>query len=444
MVHPVSRNRPVRRVRIAAGCLVLGAAPAAAQHGMAAFVQRTGGAAPTPEAEPATMAAPTVTPATTAGTPAAAPDAEPPVTSASVAPFPVEAPAIDPEQEAPGPWRLFDGVFAASDVTAGGWLQLGWHGDSTDLFNSDPDRLNLHQAWLFVEKLADGTGEGLGWGYRLDALWGTDGGDTNSFGNPDGGWDAEDSFDTGDGYGFAIPQLYVELASGDLNVKVGHFYTLIGYEVVGAPGNFFYSHAITMYNSEPFTHSGVLASWAASEDTTFYGGWTAGWDTGFDQFEDGSNLLGGVSTSLSDDATIAYMTTIGDFGARGRDGFMQSVVVDVALTEDLNYVGQSDILRVGSTGEDTFGLNQYLFYTVDEDLALGARFEWWKADAMTGYAPHGGDLSGGSMISYYEATFGANYKVNENIMVRPEFRYDWSEGADYNQGILGVDVIATF
>ena len=370
-------------------------------------------------------------------------------------PIGVAHPAIDDEAlEAAGEeetsWKLFDGIMADTGIELGGWAQLGFHTASNDLFNSDPDRINVQQTWLFAEKVAASSNGALGFGFRVDGLYGTDAGDTVSFGNGldrngnPRGFDAGSNFDKGDGYGFALPQAYVEVASGDLSVKAGHFYTLIGYEVVGAPGNFFYSHAITMYNSEPFTHTGVLGSYAASEDTTFYGGWTAGWDTGFDQFGSGSNFLGGVSTTINDDVSLAYMTTIGDFGARGDDGFMQSLVVDVALADDLNYVVQSDLLHVGSTDEDNIGINQYLFYTVDDKLSIGGRFEWWRADVTTGYAPHGGSLPSTGSVSYFEATVGVNYLLTPNVMLRPEYRYDWSGGANYNQGIFGFDLVATF
>ncbi len=49
-----------------------------------------------------------------------------------------------------------------------------------------------------------------------------------------------------------------------------------------------------MFNSEPFTHTGVLGTYTGNDDVTLYGGWTLGWDTGFDQFDGGSNFLGGV------------------------------------------------------------------------------------------------------------------------------------------------------
>ena len=74
----------------------------------------------------------------------------------------------------------------------------------------------------------------------------------------------------------AIPQLYVEAGYGDLSVKAGHFYTIIGYEVVQATGNFFYSHAYTFNFSEPFTHTGVLATYNASDDVTDLG-WLHAW-----------------------------------------------------------------------------------------------------------------------------------------------------------------------
>lgn len=347
-------------------------------------------------------------------------------------------------------WKAFDSLFDETGISVGGWVSLGYHTESNDLFNSDPDRVNLHQAWLFAEKLAESDNGEIAFGFRFDGLYGTDGGDTASFGNSldssgqTQGFDAGGNFQRGGGYGWALPQVYVEVAGSDWSVKAGHFYTLIGYEVVGAPGNFFYSHAITMYNSEPFTHSGVLGSYAASENTTYYGGWTAGWDTGFDQFENGSNFLGGVSTSLSDELSMAYMATLGDFGARGDDGFMQSLVVDVAVNEKLNYVAQSDLLTVGETGEDNIGLNQYLFYNATDIVTLGTRVEWWKGDAITGYAPHGGTVPVSGSTSYYEVTFGANVQLDPNIMLRPEFRYDWSPGADYEQGIFGVDLVATF
>ena len=340
------------------------------------------------------------------------------------------------------PWELCDG---SGGIDVGGWLQFGYHSNVTPLstvrnegfsFNDHPDRVNLHQAWMYIEKTADGS-NGADFGFRADIMYGVDAAQTQAFGNPAGSWDFGNGWDNGAGYGWALPQLYGEIASGDLSIIAGHFYTLIGYEVVTAPDNFFYSHAYTMFNSEPFTHTGALATYAASDNLEVYGGWTAGWDTGFDQFEGGSSFLGGFSTSLSENASFTYITTAGDLGWRGNDGYTHSIVVDVTLSDKLNYVFQSDYVNVddfvqtdGFTNED-FGINNYLFYTINDCLAFGTRLEWWSTDA-----------GGAGSEDFFGATFGANYRPHANIIFRPEVRYDDTPTGD--QTTFGMDAIFTF
>ncbi len=345
-------------------------------------------------------------------------------------------------------WKLFGSACEEPRVNIGGWLQAGYHSESNGLFNTNPDEFNLHQAWLFVERAAVSQNGQLGFGYRFDGMYGIDSGDTAAFGNTQDIFGNPRGFDNGFGrgadYGWAIPQLYGEVAGENWSAKVGHFYTLVGYEVVTAPDNFFYSHAMTMYNSEPFTHTGAIGTFNVSDDLTVYAGWTLGWDTGFDQFQDGSSFLGGFSTPLSDASTLTYITTIGDLGARGSDAYSHSIVVDTAVSDNFNWVVQSDLLRVGSTGEDNVGLNQYFLYSISDCLGVGSRLEWWKGDSLTGYAPHGGVLPATGSHSYYGATFGVNYKPHANIVVRPEYRVDWSPALGYEEGYFGVDVIALF
>ncbi len=328
-------------------------------------------------------------------------------------------------------------------LNIGGWFSMGYHSESNDLFNSSPDGFNLHQGWLFVEKEAKSENGGIGLGFRFDGMYGIDANDTQAFGNPGATWDLDPRFTRGGGYGWALPQVYGEVAMGDFSVKVGHFYTLVGYEVVTAPDNFFYSHAITMYNSEPFTHTGAIATWALNDNLTVYGGWTAGWDTGFD-FTTGSNFLGGFTRQFNEDASLTYITTFGDFGARGSDAYSHSFVLDMTLTENLSSVLQSDLVRVGSTGEDNVGLNHYMFYKLSDRVSIGKRSEWWKGDNITGYAPHGGVLPAGGSHSHYAQTVGLNVRANSNVTFRPEYRYNFSPAVDYEESVLGFDMVVTY
>ncbi len=45
----------------------------------------------------------------------------------------------------------------------GGWLQSGYTNKSDGVLNTRPDSWNVHQAWVYVEKIADGS-EGLAFG----------------------------------------------------------------------------------------------------------------------------------------------------------------------------------------------------------------------------------------------------------------------------------------
>eukprot|EP00913_Durusdinium_trenchii_P028293 g26521.t1 len=312
-----------------------------------------------------------------------------------------------------------------SPIKVGGWMQWGYHSKNNGLFNNHKDNVNLHQLWFYTEKVADGS-KGLDFGFRFDAMYGVDAADTQAFGNRPGSWDFMNNFDHGI-YGFALPQLYGEVACGDLSVKIGHFFTIVGYEVVTAPDNFFYSHAYTMYNSEPFTHTGALATYKASDDVTLYGGWTAGWDTGFDRVDDGSNFLGGASLALTDDITFTYVTTIGDFGARG-EGYSHSAVADFKLDENWNYVLQSDLVNTNNGADHQYGVNQYLFYTYNEKIRFGSRFEWWKNAGNSQFA----------------STSGVNIKPWNNFILRPEVRYDWNPGTGVDFTTFGIDAILTY
>jgi Putative beta-barrel porin-2, OmpL-like. bbp2 len=339
------------------------------------------------------------------------------------------------------------------DYNYGGWVSIGYHTDFTRFsdentqllsFNDHPDHLNFDQVWFYGEKVANAGACSSDWGFRYDMLYGLDAQKTQAFGNEHPVWDV--TFDNGV-YGWAIPQAYAEVAYGDWSIKAGHFFTVVGYEVVPDPDNFFYSHSFTFFNSEPFTHTGVLATYTANDCLTVYNGWTLGWDTGFDQFGNGSNYLGGLSYTKND-VTFTYILTAGDLGWRG-EGYTHSIVADAKLSDKWEYVLQSDYVKVTPTNAGGFddtdiGINQYLFYTLNDCWAVGGRMEWWKSDFQS---------AGPDNRSYYELTGGINYKPHANVIVRPEIRYNWTPaedayendwGVDFNQTVFGIDAIFTY
>ncbi len=70
------------------------------------------------------------------------------------------------------PWKLVDGDI--NGWTIGGWSNVGYHTYNTfNNFNNYADRVQLQQQWFYAEKIADGSC-GLGFGGRIDYLYGTD------------------------------------------------------------------------------------------------------------------------------------------------------------------------------------------------------------------------------------------------------------------------------
>jgi hypothetical protein len=241
---------------------------------------------------------------------------------------------------------------------------------------------------------------------------------------------------------------------------MGHFYTILGYEVVQAPDNFFYSHAYTMQYGEPFTHLGLLATRDIGPFTL-----SAGFQRGNDQFDDTDGLnalgfLGGVSwTGFQDFFTLAFAISANEDGP-DFDTTIWSVVGTANLTEKLTWVVQHDYGIANGPRLDAqwYGVNNYLLYELSRCLAAGLRAEWFRDDdgvRVTGLGD--GNRNQGPFVgNFYEITAGINWKPHPNILVRPEARWDWFDldgpggrqpydaGRANDQFLWGCDLVVTF
>ena len=351
------------------------------------------------------------------------------------------------------PWTLFGET--CSGIKVGGWISAGGYANEYNNADNGPlgynnvgDGFTMNQLWGFIDKPVNTGGCGWDLGGRIDYVFGVDGRDAQAFG--DVGWD--NGWNSARDYGSAIPQLYGEIGYNDLSVKVGHFFTPIGYEVIQAPENFFYSHSYCFYYGEPLTHTGALATYSGYDNWTFYGGWTMGWDTGFNNSGEASTFLGGASYSLCDDVSLTYMVNGGDWGTiNGGDIYMHSIVMELALLEDLSWIIQSNLgVQSDVPGRDRQwgGVNQYLLYEINDCWGMGIRFEWFNdRDGSRGMGPAG---------NYYNCTVGVNWRPHANFVFRPELRVDWFGGPaaagnlPYNGGQNdeqlsgGFDAIFTF
>ncbi len=354
-----------------------------------------------------------------------------------------------------------------------GWINGGFMGN----FSSPASRYNgpynavdrsndavLNQFYVIAERGLPN--QGTGWGARIDYLFGQDFLLAQSSGlekRADGSdrWNREQ-------YGSAIPQAYLTLGSRDLNIQAGHFYSVVGYEGLTAPDNFFYSKSYSYQFAGPFTHWGVQANWQATEAVTVQTGLHNGWDA-LDRVSDSVGFIGKVRyDSQSTGAWTSFAITTGDetnnlaglpitneFTNRTR----YSWIMSLPLTCRLEYVFHHWLgfqERGAAAGEraDWFGIDQYAYYRLNDKWRLGGRFEWFKDEEGTRVGlnrpsnPNNPPFVG----NFYSATVGLNYTPCDHFMLRPEMRLDWFEGAGNpfddgsatSQSLMGFDAIYMF
>jgi hypothetical protein len=400
-------------------------------------------------------------------------------------------------------------IFEPFGITWGGWINGSVTYNSTDpedrfngpvTFGDRSGEPQMNQLNLWMQKAVTVGGDSFDWGWRFDFMYGSDAIFTQAYGVPAvdpttgrvldrGTWDLNLIDRDTRFYGIAIPQAYFELnlpVGNGLDLKLGHFYTPIGYETVPAPDNFFFSKPYTFQYGEPFTHTGILGSYTIDDNWSVMAGGvtgsaTGGWDGSFDQQLGAWSFLGGVNWVSTDKAYALGMTA--SAGPRSDDvddiWAIYSIVGKANFMENkLHYVFQHDhgfADNVFGVDAEWYGINQYLMYDIWDNLGIGVRGEWFRD--RDGFRVAGPARCGASTnvvqfnplvldsyacrnnaalyplgaADYFEVTLGLNYKPVKWAMVRPNVRYDWVDGIDAfdtggrtNQFLFSTDLVITF
>jgi hypothetical protein len=322
------------------------------------------------------------------------------------------------------PGRAFDG----------GPHNLG--GNKLDGFNLNVVEIQLEKP-LSEEQWAAG--------YRVQILAGPDanGYNVSTLG---GGSGAGSDFSLKDAY----VALRVPVANG-VDVKVGSFSTVIGYESFESYLNPNYSRSFG-WQLEPTQHTGVLASYKASDAVSLSAGVANTWSAGLNARQD--HLSGGPGT----ESEKTYMASI-SVTAPDSWGF---------LSGSAWYAGVIDGLA-GNTKDTTSLYAGGSLKTPVEGLSVGAAFDYrfdgpttvtpgnnW-AYAIAGYASLQAndkwkfnarlDYTEGSDGTYYNragglsrdnrlgaATLTADYALWANVVSRAELRWDHSMSGDKPYG----------
>ncbi|WP_425614414.1 porin [Anatilimnocola sp. NA78] len=403
-------------------------------------------------------------------------DRPPPAPMVEQAPMAVApaAPAAceEAEEETCDPWRLFCQKECGWNIT--GFVNAGVNynfNNPVTPFNGpvtfgDRNDGQFNALYIVGEKAIDRETCCWNWGGRVDVLYGSDyiftqsnGWETTPAGAPK--WNGNPN------HGLAIPQLYAEVGNENNSIKLGHFYTVLGYEVVPANGNFFYSHAYTMQYGEPFTHWGMLGSYKYSDEVSLNYGIVNGWDA-LTRVQDDPAFIAGFTWTGCEDV-LAFNVIYGNeptVNGTITDRYTHSLVYTRNISEEWQYIFQHDYGhqvggQIGGGGSaEWYGINQYLFYTINDCWKWGFRGEWFRDDdgvRVTGVRPNNPLVGSGFAGNFYELTTGLNYSPTANLTIRGEVRYDWFDGASVaglplpyadgtrtDQTTLGLDFIYLF
>jgi hypothetical protein len=372
-----------------------------------------------------------------------------------------------------------------SPWSAGGWLAQSYTWNPyqpNDKFNGPvtwTDRANeyqMNELYGYIGRAANTEGCGWDWGVRTDALYGT-----NYRWNTSAGF--ETNFNNNAFYGLAIPQLYAEGAYNDLTVKVGRFFSPVGYYVIGTANNFFPVLPYTFQYGEPFTHTGAYGIYKYSDALALGLGVTHGWDN---TDNTGNPHGGGLLTTtwtIDDQRSLAYVGVFGNepnlsgvqFYAPNGVGYtsryLQTLVYQSKLSDDAMYVIQSDFgtqhdaVVAGQTAK-WYGLNSYLYWNMTCRCQWGLNGEWFRdqggfrvGQVLPSFgSPNARGWARGPGFdgSFYRLTFGPRYYFTPNWYTRAAALFDWYDGKQANgqrvfddglrdhQQMMVFDLVGTF
>jgi hypothetical protein len=307
-------------------------------------------------------------------------------------------------------------ILAASGISATGYLAVSdYHSSGLGTFHQFDDHhvaTQLDQGALTIAyKPKDG------FGTLVDVLAGEDARIVQV---------AEDGHDNE----LDVLQAYVQYAAGPVTVVGGKYLTLAGAEVIDPTGDTNFSRSLLFY-SEPMTHTGVRATWAATPTITLTGGVNNGWNVVSDSCggktaEVGVTVTPGKQLSLSAQAYFGKAPS-----PYGMDRSLVDLVgtynitaaLSIVLSYDRGWQSQPDSGDMGWNG-----LAAYLNYAISAQWRLSARGEYFD-DA--------GGFVTGARQKLAEGTLTLGYAPTSHFELRLEGRHDRSNHPTFSAATSG-------
>ncbi len=294
-------------------------------------------------------------------------------------------------------------------------------------FNCNSNEFSLDAAKLEIGKAATNPGDA---GFQLDLLFGQNA-DISRFLSPTHGPLAGGvGVNVDDDFSLFVQQAYVSYNYNGVELKMGNFETLLGWELIDSHKNYNVTHGILFTWTIPLYHTGLMAGGSLGENV----GWNLGFVNGFNntvERNDSKGVLGLISldegpffASLS-----AYYGADAFQGTAGQPGSSDDqLILDLVATytpnDDLtfwlnvDYGEQEDGDPTGGDA-DWWGIAVGTNVTINDKLSFALRGEYFEDDDnVRGIANAARDFEA------YSLTGTLAYKLTDHLTVRTELRYD--------------------
>lgn len=347
------------------------------------------------------------------------------------------------------------------------------------MFTDKANHLILNQSLFTIERDTDPKATDYDFGFKVQAMYGSDARITHSIGLFDHLIHDRNQLDIVEANVSAhTPWLF----EGGVDLKGGIFPTPLGFEVIDPKANPFYSHSYIFNYGLPYKHLGILATAHVTDMLDLYGDIDTGTNTTIGSgdnnnqpggiFGFGLNFLGGNLTFLAlshvgpEDSTLN--TTFGNSAMR----YYNDVVVTYKYTDALTFTTELNYVKEDGFNAEGYGAAQYVSYTLNDQLTLNGRAEFWRdnnnffvntpvnnLDYINSEIGRPSNFYVASKpTTYSEFTAGVTWKpaglpdTVQTLMVRPEIRYDrtlnssspFNAGKDKGAVTLSTDVVLAF
>ena len=254
-----------------------------------------------------------------------------------------------------------------------------------------------------------------GLGYKLKLSYG----ETAKYIHSAGLGNPNDEFDLTEAYvNYVVP-----MGSG-LKLQFGKFVTYHSAEVIEAKDNFNYSRSFLFNYAVPFTHTGIMGGYKFSDAITANLYVVNGWDVATDNNK-GKTFGVGLALTPIDALQFNFNFMYGPEQANNTSNnrFLFDWIGAFKVAKRLTLMANVDYGNEGkdplNSGRDSewYGVAGYVKYEFTDLFTASIRAEYFndKDGVRTGIAQE-----------LKEITLTADFKIAKNLLVRPEYRHDWS------------------